>query len=139
MQLKILRFGLGSVLLIIGLAMIVYFAMKLGEGDNTGLSNAGNGGIGSASSAAAGTVYSQSVPAPSPAAPVITKKHVDDWVCPKCGNNNSQLVIKCMNCDTEKPESPVNPKRPVNDWICPKCGVINKNYTGTCGCGCRKP
>ena len=89
----------------------------------------------------------QSAPAPSPAAPVITKKPVDDWVCPKCGNRNSKIVTKCLNCDAEKPEPPVgnnapkfqflkseteSPKRPGNDWICPKCGSKNSRLVTKC-------
>ncbi len=107
---KILRFGLGSVLLILGLGMIVYFAMKLGEADTTGLSGVGNNGIGAAPSFVStinqkSDTVIQSAPAPSPAAPVVTRKPErprNDWVCPKCGSKNSRLVTKCMNCDALK-------------------------------------
>lgn len=90
--------------------MIVYFVIKIGEDDNTGLSGVGNNCIGAAPSFVStinqkSDTVNQSASVPSPAAPVVTRKPErpgNDWICPKCGSKNSRLVTKCMNCDALK-------------------------------------
>lgn len=59
------------------------------------------------------------------------------WECIHCGTKNNQGET-CSVCGRSKVVSS-HRKMSSNSWTCPTCGTINTTYTGTCGCGTRKP
>lgn len=71
----------------------------------------------------------------------VQKYKSEKWTCSYCRTNNVGGTI-CTACQKTRVEqktvfgstSPSN-----HSWTCPKCGTINSSYTGTCGCGTRKP
>lgn len=51
---------------------------------------------------------------------------LDTWICPKCGNENTQKF--CINCGEKRQ---LNKE---NIWICPECGKENTNkFCSNCG------
>ncbi len=78
------------------------------------------------------------MPAPSqpPVQSEVSAPVEENWICEKCGKENSAENGFCGGCGQKKPE----PKPVEEDWICPGCGKKNPADNGFCGgCGQKKP
>lgn len=120
---EIAKLGMGAILLIGGLALILYFAMKYCEDLNTTTPFPVNESSQNTTSAIGTSDSSQTI---------ITGSQ---WRCHSCGEVNSGSQNVCVSCGERKKETG-NPAMPgENEWKCKQCGRINQNYVGTCGCG----
>jgi ribosomal protein L40E len=61
----------------------------------------------------------------------------DNWICRKCGTENSKLLTECDNCNSANKISIIKPSE--DTWICANCDYANPISDKSCArCGMRK-
>ena len=61
----------------------------------------------------------------------------DNWICRKCGTENSKLLTECSNCSSINKASAIKPSE--DTWLCNNCDYKNPVSDKSCArCGMRK-